>query len=92
MGIGGVAWAPTRGIGAVEIQADDGAWQPAELGETVSDETWVQWTFRRDFDLGRHSVRVKAYDLAGEVQPPGPKPSRPDGAEGYHTIALDIET
>ncbi len=92
VGIGGVAWAPTRGIGAVEVQVDDGAWLPAELGETVSDETWVQWTFRRDFDLGRHSVRVRAYDLAGEVQPPGPKPSRPDGAEGYHTIALDIET
>ena len=29
--IAGVAWAQTIGIGAVEVQIDDGPWQPAEL-------------------------------------------------------------
>ncbi len=90
VGIGGVAWAPTRGIGAVEVQLDEGDWTPAELGDVVSDETWVQWTMRPELDVGRHTIRVRAYDLSGEPQPSGPKPMRPDGAEGYHSIVLNI--
>ena len=91
VGIGGVAWAPTRGIGAVEVQVDDGAWQPAELGETISDETWVLWTLRPELETGRHTVRVRASDLAGEPQPIGPKPTNPDGAEGYHSIRVNVD-
>ena len=90
-GIGGIAWAPTRGIGAVEVQIDDGEWLLAELGSVVSDETWVQWTVRPELAAGTHVVRARAYDLAGEPQPPGPRPIDPDGAEGYHSVRLTIE-
>ena len=30
--LAGVAWAPHRGIGSVEVQVDDGEWKPARLG------------------------------------------------------------
>ena len=91
VGVGGVAWAPTRGIGAVEVQVDDGAWQPAEIGESVSDETWVLWTVRPELEAGSHTIRVRASDLAGEPQPVGPKPTNPDGAEGYHSIRVSVD-
>ncbi len=35
--IAGVAWAQTRGIAAVEVQIDDGPWQPAQLGDVTTD-------------------------------------------------------
>ena len=91
VGIGGVAWAPTRGIGAVEVQINNDPWIPAKLGTVVSDETWVQWTARPELEAGSHTIRVRAFDLAGEAQPIGPKPIDPDGAEGYHSIRLAVE-
>ena len=91
VGIGGIAWAPTRGISRVEVQIDTSEWIEAQIGDSVSDETWVQWTIKPELDPGRHAVRVRAYDLAGEPQPPGPKPIDPDGAESYHTIWVTAE-
>ena len=91
VGVGGVAWAPTRGIGSVEVQIDQGEWVAAELGAAVSDETWVQWTLRQELESGVHRARVRAYDLSGELQPAGPKPKAPDGAEGYHSVLLNVE-
>ena len=41
--IAGVAWAPDRGISAVEVQVDEDGWQPAELATPISDATWVQF-------------------------------------------------
>jgi len=84
--VAGVAWAPTRGIRSVEISIDDGPWQPCELGEALGDESWVQWKTTWDAPVGEHSIRVRATDGTGEVQPLGPAPPRPDGAEGYHTV------
>jgi hypothetical protein len=91
IGIGGVAWAPTRGIGRVEIQVDGGPWVEAELREPVSDETWVLWTLRSELEPGEHDLRVRAYDLTGELQPEGPKGTAPDGAEGYHSVVVEVD-
>ena len=44
--IAGVAWAQTVGIQAVEVQIDDGDWQPAELADAPSNDTWRQWLYR----------------------------------------------
>ena len=41
--VAGVAWAPDRGVSAVEIQVDEEGWQPAELSTPISDATWVQF-------------------------------------------------
>jgi len=85
--LGGVAWAPTRGISAVEIRIDDAdEWIPAQLGDTVSDETWVQWSAALQLTPGTYSIDVRAYDGDGQPQHAGPKSVFPDGAEGYHRV------
>ena len=88
--IGGVAWAPDRGIGHVEIQVDDGDWLETELGGSESDETWVQWVLRVDLEPGDHHVRVRALDLMGNPQPEGPASPGPNGAEGWHAVRLSV--
>ncbi len=86
--VAGVAWAPTRGIGAVEVQVDDGAWEPAGLGPAISDETWVQWIYRWSAAPGEHVLRVRATDRDGMLQEARVTPPAPDGARGYHEVRV----
>lgn len=88
--VAGVAWSPNRGIGAVEVQIDGGDWQPCTLARAVSDETWIQWKLAWTAPPGKHTIAVRAVDKTGAVQPLGPADPRPDGAEGYHRIAIDV--
>jgi DMSO/TMAO reductase YedYZ molybdopterin-dependent catalytic subunit len=86
--VAGVAWAPTRGIGRVEVRVDGGAWQDAEQLDPLSDATWVQWRLPVTLDDGDHELTVRATDGDGEPQPEGPRPPAPDGAEGWHSIRV----
>ncbi len=43
--VAGVAWAPHRGISRVEVRVDDGPWQEADLGPTLGDDAWRQWSW-----------------------------------------------
>ena len=88
--IAGIAWAPTRGIEAVEVNVDGEGWQPCELGEALGDESWVQWHREWTPTGGRHRIQVRATDGDGVLQPVGPKDPRPDGAEGYHLITVNV--
>jgi DMSO/TMAO reductase YedYZ molybdopterin-dependent catalytic subunit len=89
--IAGVAWAPHRGIAAVEVQVDDGPWQPCRLGDATSDDTWVQWVAEWDATPGSHTISVRATDKTGAVQPVERTPPAPNGAQGYHTIRVTVE-
>jgi DMSO/TMAO reductase YedYZ molybdopterin-dependent catalytic subunit len=82
--VAGVAWAPDRGIGAVEVSVDDGPWTACTLGDAASDETWVQWHLAWDAPPGEHVLRVRATTLDGEVQTGAVAPPAPDGATGHH--------
>lgn len=82
--IAGVAWAPTRGISAVEVRIDDGPWQPAQLGDVASRNTWVQWRYEWAAAPGDHQIAVRATDGTGAVQTEERRPPDPDGATGYH--------
>jgi DMSO/TMAO reductase YedYZ molybdopterin-dependent catalytic subunit len=88
--IGGVAWAQTRGIRAVEVQVDDAPWQPATLLPVPSVDTWVQWHSAWTATPGRHEIRVRATDGTGEVQTADRADPFPDGATGWHTIVVDV--
>lgn len=89
--IAGLAWAVHRGIGKVEVQIDDGAWLECELAGVPTDDTWRQWRYRwTDATPGEHSVRARAYDAAGDVQPEEPKAVAPDGAQGYHRVTFTV--
>ncbi|MEM9201685.1 MAG: molybdopterin-dependent oxidoreductase [Actinomycetota bacterium] len=88
--VAGVAWSPVRGIEAVEISIDEGAWQVCDLAVPGTDETWVQWKTEWDAEPGIHRIDVRAIDKTGAVQPVGPKDVAPDGAEGYHAILVEV--
>ena len=86
--VAGVAWAPTRGISRVELRVDEGEWREAELLDALSEDTWVQWRLVLELAAGVHEVTVRAIDGEGDLQPQGPRPPAPDGAEGWHSIRV----
>ncbi len=93
---GGVAWAQNRGVRAVEVRIDgpnaQGDWQPAQLGEDYSNETWRLWSFQWDADApGLHEIRVRATDGTGAVQTSEQADVVPDGATGWHTVSFAVK-
>jgi DMSO/TMAO reductase YedYZ molybdopterin-dependent catalytic subunit len=88
--IAGVAWAPTRGIERVEVQIDDGPWQPATLAAELAVTTWRQWFLRWNATPGSHVISVRATDGTGETQTAEWSRPDPDGATGHHTIEVDV--
>ncbi len=89
--IAGVAWAPGRGISRVEVQVDGDGWMEAELSESLSDDSWRQWSVGWDAEPGTHELKVRATDGNGETQTSEFRPPRPDGATSYHTISVVVE-
>lgn len=88
--VAGVAWAQGRGIDAVEVQVDDGAWQPTTLAAAYSLDTWRQWTWTWDASPGTHSLRVRAVDATGSVQTGDRATPFPDGATGRHSRVVMV--
>ncbi|MFI5914719.1 molybdopterin-dependent oxidoreductase [Dactylosporangium sp. NPDC051541] len=89
--VAGVAWAQGRGIAAVEVQVDDEAWRPAELLPVPSEDTWVQWRLTWAATPGPHTLRVRATDKTGAVQPEARVTPFPDGATGWHTVTVTVD-
>ncbi|GAA0607586.1 molybdopterin-dependent oxidoreductase [Kribbella sandramycini] len=87
----GVAWAQRRGIRSVEVQLDDGPWQPAKLATEDSIDTWRQWTFRWNATPGNHRLTVRATDAEGNVQTATEAPPRPNGSSGLHNTIFMVE-
>ncbi len=88
--IGGVAWAPTRGIAKVEVRVDEGGWHECELGDAVSENTWVQWRYRWEADPGEHVLTVRATDREGVTQTSEVARPAPDGASGWHSRQVEV--
>lgn len=94
--IAGVAWNTGVGVAGVEVgftNADDQAtteWFQAELAEVESDETWVQWRYEWDGPAGDWFVQSRATDKSGFTQSPTPVAPAPNGAEGFHTIGIQV--
>ena len=86
--VAGVAWAPPRGVTGVEVRVDIGEWLAATCSEPVGDAVWRQWWLDVDLSPGDHVVQARAIDGLGALQPQGPRPGLPDGAEGWHMIAV----
>ncbi|CAB4836602.1 MAG: molybdopterin-dependent oxidoreductase [Actinobacteria bacterium] len=88
--IGGVAWAPGKGIAKVEVQIDNGEWQSCTVGGATSDETWVQWKLDWDAKPGKHTIRVRATDKTGYTQGAKQVAPEPNGAEGQHAVSVTV--
>jgi DMSO/TMAO reductase YedYZ molybdopterin-dependent catalytic subunit len=88
--VAGVAWHQHVGIEGVEVQVDDGPWEPAELAPAISIDTWVQWHYRWDAAAGTHTLRARAIDADGEVQTAKRQGVVPDGATGLHERSVEV--
>ncbi len=88
--VAGVAWAQTRGIEAVEVRVDGGDWNQARLAAADGLDTWRQWVWEWDAESGDHTLEVRATDSTGEPQTSEALPPRPDGATGWHTVAVTV--
>jgi DMSO/TMAO reductase YedYZ molybdopterin-dependent catalytic subunit len=91
VGIGGTAWAQTRGISKVEVQIDDGPWREAVLSAEASVDTWRQWSFDWDATPGPHYLKARATDGTGEVQTDQRADPVPDGASGWQSLMVTVE-
>ena len=88
--VAGVAWAPDRGIKAVEVNIDRAGWVPAKTSTPITKATWVQWLYDWDAAPGSHTIEVRATDGTGEVQTDAHSAPAPDGARGHHTIQVNV--
>lgn len=88
--IAGVAWAQHRGITGVEVQIDNGPWQPARLAADQSIDTWRQWVYDWDATAGKHTLRARATDSTGETQTEEFQDVIPDGATGYPSVTVQV--
>lgn len=67
----GIAWSGERRVVQVEVAVNGGeTWKPATLLEKPRPSAWVRWAFTwEDAKPGRHTLRARATDEAGETQP-----------------------
>lgn len=82
--LAGTAWAQPRGIAAVEVSVDGGAWFPAELAEELTPHTWRMWKAQWQATPGRHRIEVRARDGQGGAQDANERPVYPGAATGLH--------
>jgi DMSO/TMAO reductase YedYZ molybdopterin-dependent catalytic subunit len=88
--VAGVAWAPSIGIAAVEVQVDGGPWQQARLAAADGIDTWRQWVWDWDATPGLHQLQVRATDATGATQPSRRAPPFPDGASGWDSVVVTV--
>jgi DMSO/TMAO reductase YedYZ molybdopterin-dependent catalytic subunit len=88
---GGIAWASARGISKVEVKVDGEDWAAAELIEPpLSPLNWVLWRYAFPYEMGRHTVQVRAYDSDGKLQAIEDAPPAPSGATGIHNVVVTL--
>jgi DMSO/TMAO reductase YedYZ molybdopterin-dependent catalytic subunit len=89
--IGGIAWAPHRGIQKVEVTTDGGeTWNTASLAKQLAEDAWRQYVYDWEAKPGDHTIQVRATDGNGETQTASNAPPHPSGATGYHTIYVTV--
>jgi DMSO/TMAO reductase YedYZ molybdopterin-dependent catalytic subunit len=73
----GKAWSGAAPVERVEVSVNHGAWQKARLVGVAAAHAWQQWEFLADgLAPGETSIRARAADLAGRIQPEQPEWNR----------------
>jgi DMSO/TMAO reductase YedYZ molybdopterin-dependent catalytic subunit len=88
--VGGVAWAQTRGIETVEISIDGAEFEPVQLADELTAESWRQWRYEWDATPGRHDLVVRAVDGTGVTQTEERAEVVPDGASGWMSLVVTV--
>jgi len=88
---GGIAFAGSRRISGVELSWDGGrSWQAAELHAEFAPNAWRFWQLTTSLPAGHYRVSVRARDGEGTLQTSKASGTLPNGADGYHSITLDL--
>jgi DMSO/TMAO reductase YedYZ molybdopterin-dependent catalytic subunit len=84
----GKAWSGTGPITRVDVSlTGEGDWQPAQLEPASGEYGWQDWSFTwNPISVGRHTLRARATDAAGNVQPDVP----PWNRLGYGNNAIEV--
>jgi DMSO/TMAO reductase YedYZ molybdopterin-dependent catalytic subunit len=88
--VAGVAWAQHKGIDAVEVRVDRGAWHQARLAAVPGIDTWRQWVWDWDATPGSHLIEARATDATGYTQTALQAPPEPNGASGYPMVTVSV--
>jgi len=88
--VAGVAWAPPYGLACVEVRADHGSWQAADLARELGPSSWRRWQAALDLAPGTHAVQARTVSRSGEVQNGHERPPFPLGASGWHTVTVTV--
>jgi DMSO/TMAO reductase YedYZ molybdopterin-dependent catalytic subunit len=84
----GKAWSGSGPVTAVEVSlAGAGEWYPAHVDPPSGPHQWQTWRFTWQATPGRHSLRARATDAAGNVQPDVP----PWNRLGYGNNAVEVQ-
>lgn len=87
----GIAFAGARRISGVELSWDGGrSWRRAVLQAEFSPYAWRFWQLTTSLPAGHYNVSVRARDGEGTLQTSKSAPTLPNGADGYHTITIDL--
>lgn len=86
--IRGKAWSGTGPVTAVHISfTGGGEWYEARVESPAGPHQWQNWSYEwESFDPGRYSIRARATDAAGNVQPEVP----PWNRLGYGNNAVEL--
>jgi DMSO/TMAO reductase YedYZ molybdopterin-dependent catalytic subunit len=87
---GGIAFAGSRRISAVELSWDGRTWQAADLHAEFAPNAWRFWELTANLPAGHYKVTVRARDGEGTLQTSKVTGTLPNGADGYHSITLDL--
>jgi len=84
----GKAWSGTGPVTRVEVSlTGEGDWHRADLESPRGPYEWQDWSFTWDAtDVGRHTLRARATDAAGNIQPDVP----PWNRLGYGNNAVEV--
>jgi hypothetical protein len=84
----GKAWSGSGPIARVDVSvAGEGDWHSAQLEPAAGPYEWQEWTFPWSLKQpGRHVLRARATDAAGNVQPESPRWNR----LGYGNNAVEL--
>jgi DMSO/TMAO reductase YedYZ molybdopterin-dependent catalytic subunit len=86
--IRGKAWSGTGPIASVELSfTGESPWAPATLEPPIGPHRWQNWSYQwQAATPGRYSIRARATDAAGHVQPDVP----PWNRLGYGNNAIEV--